>query len=320
METALKENPDIQREDYIYKETCARFFRYKKKFGETNETAADLMGKPPELVSKYLKNDLDSHAKMVIQGTIRNFLNHNERSNPLPEGPVFSTTTVSRDIWEVCQWVQKSGVMGLITGPAGVGKTMTISKYKKKHETALVLTCGVTVKCLGAILEAVAEKLGIKLYGRTNSIYLDRIGERLRETHRLLIFDEAHFLDWSAYEAIRQLWDLSQTGIVYVGQQRVLAQMRGKRNTYLYDQIFSRIAVRRQVGGDISRDDVKLIAGSFCPELDRRSIDFLHQKATGDGHFRTLTNVLKLTVQMSEMSQKPINLSLLQQAFRFLMA
>lgn len=321
MQTALlEENPDIRREDYIYKETCARFLRFKERFGETVETVAGLMGKSPEVITRYLKNDLDSHAKVLIQGTIRHFLDHHERSNPLPEGPVFSTTTVSRDIWEVLQWCGKAGMMGLITGPAGIGKTMTISKYKKKHGNASIITLGIATKSVGAILEAIAQALGIKLYSRTNSVYLDRIGERLRETHRLLILDEMHFCDWAAFEAVRQIWDLSQSGIVYVGQERMLDQMKGKKNTYLYDQCYSRIAVRRQVGGDISRDDVKLIAGSFSAELDRRSIDFLHQKACGPGHYRTLSNILKLSEQMSQTSKKPINLTILQQAFRFLMA
>lgn len=321
MQTALlEENPDIRQNDYIYKETCARFLRYKERFGETVETVADLMGKPPELITRYLKNDLDPHIKTVIQGTIRHFLDKNERSNPVPEGPVFSITTVSREMWEVCQWCNEKGEMGIITGPAGIGKTMTISRYRKKHVNVSIVTAGIARKSEGAILEAIASKFGIKLYGRSNAVYLDRISARLRETRRLLILDEMGFGTWGAFEAVRQLWDQSQSGIVFIGQERLLSQMKGKRDTYLYDQIFSRIAIKRQVGGDISRDDVKLISGSFCPELDRKSIDFLHQKACGPGHFRTLTNILKLAVQMSEMSKKPINLTILQQAFRFLMA
>ncbi len=320
LETALKENPDIQREDYVYRETCKRFISFKERFGETVETVADQMGKSPDLIKSYLKNDLGSHAKMVVQGTIRHFLDRHEQSKPLPEGPVFSATAVSRSLWEICQWCNEKGEMGMITGPAGIGKTMTISRYKKKHGNVSIVTAGIARKSEGAILEAIAENFAIKLYGRSNAVYLDRISARLRETRRLLILDEMHFGTWGAFEAVRQLWDQSQSGIVFIGQERMLDQMRGKRNTYLYDQIFSRIAIKRQVGGDIPREDVKLLAGSFSVELDRRSVDFLHQKACGPGHFRTLTNILKLAVQMSEMSKKPINLTILQQAFRFLMA
>ncbi|MDD5451503.1 MAG: AAA family ATPase [Desulfovibrionales bacterium] len=318
---ALGENPDIQQEDFIYRETKARFFRHKEQSGDKIEAIAHRMGKPPGMLVQYLSGGLDPYGKMVIQGAVLDYLDRQEKSKPSLEDLILSTTVV-KDVLESIRWCDEFGKMGSITGDAGCGKTTAIRKYLKKHgETTVVMTCGITVKCVRAVLEGVSDNLGDRrLYSKSNSFYLKRIIECLQERPRVLIFDEAPFLSWDAWEALRQIWDNTKTGMVFIGQQRLLSEMRGRRSAYLFDQILSRLAIRRQVGGSISKGDVELISGAvFSEGLDRKSLDFLYEKTTGDGKFRTLNNILTLARQMSGVSKKPINLTILREASRFLM-
>jgi hypothetical protein len=88
--------------------------------------------------------------------------------------------------------------------------------------------------------------------------------------------------------------------------------MRGKEGM-LYDQLLSRISLRRDQF-PILRSDTKLVAESIVPGLDKECLDFLFNRAQGQGRFRTVRNILNLSLKFSEMSKSPISLDTLRQA------
>jgi len=148
---------------------------------------------------------------------------------------------------------------------------------------------------------------------------LDRVIERLKNSRRLLIIDDAHFLSWEAYELVRKIHDCAGIGVVYAGQERLYEQMRGKESkAYLFDQIYSRIAIKRS-RFTIRKKDARMIADAVCPGLDKACIDFLYRRARGKGRLRVVENLLEMAMEIHHEYDEPLNVSLFQKAERFLM-
>jgi DNA transposition AAA+ family ATPase len=157
--------------------------------------------------------------------------------------------------------------------------------------------------------------------GRKCSVseYLQALIERLKNSNRLLIIDDAHFLNWEAFELVRKLHDCAGIGVVYVGQERLYEQMRGTNGkAYLFDQIYSRIAMKRD-RFSIIKKDVQAIAESNCPGLDKDSIDFLYSRAKGQGRYRYITNLLRVAIMIQEQHKTDLSIATLQEAERFLL-
>jgi DNA transposition AAA+ family ATPase len=148
---------------------------------------------------------------------------------------------------------------------------------------------------------------------------LDSIIWTAERAKKFLIVDDGHFLCWESFECIRTIHDLGGVGVAYLGQERLYDQMRGGARTgFLYDQILSRLAVRRTIS-HVTRDDAKQIAEGICPELDKASIDFLYSKAQGQGRFRTMVHILDLAVKEASEHGEAVDVHLLRDAAAFLM-
>ncbi len=156
-------------------------------------------------------------------------------------------------------------------------------------------------------------------YGiRSNSALLAAIIERLKHSNRLLVVDEAHFLKWEGFETVRRIHDAAGVGIVFLGQDRLYDQMKGTAKTsFLFDQICSRIAIRRHLT-TIQKSDVKLVSNSICPDLPPDCIDLLYKRALEPGRFRTIANLLTWVIEIHKTKQIPIDVDLFREVTKFL--
>lgn len=186
----------------------------------------------------------------------------------------------------------------------------------------MMITCDPTSRSLGSILSLISRLLpGLSRGSRTNSAFMVKIIDAMRGKGRLLVIDEAHFLSWEAFEALRRIFDATGIGVVFVGQQYLYDQMRGgSRKSMLWDQIFSRVGLRAHFKGDVPMDDVRMIAEKIHPAgLDNKSMEYLHSKANGAGRLRTMVKLLQRAQRLAESENLKVNLPLLQQVNNILM-
>ena len=210
--------------------------------------------------------------------------------------------------------------MGLVFAPSGTGKSETAMEYKTQNTDSVLVLMDIATRRVGVVLRLVTKKMGKTPFG-SNSIseLLNAAVDNFKNSHRLLIIDDAHFLTWEAFEAIRKIHDAAGIGVVFLGQERLYDQMRGATNqAFLFDQIYSRIGIKRG-NFPVIRQDVKDIAESILPGLDKTNIDFLFEKAQGQGRFRMVSNILELALKIHEEHGRDINGGLLQEASTFLM-
>lgn len=234
-----------------------------------------------------------------------------EEAKPEPREAL---TSFGASISEVLQLCLVMRYEAMITGCSGIGKTFTARRWVEEHNwDAIFFTVGVAVHTYGNLLLGLAEILGTP----TSSYYtlrerLDTIIERLTRHPRLIVLDEAHFCNWKMLETLRQIHDESGAGIVYLGQPRLIDQMRGKADAaLLYDQIYGRLAIRKVFGKGVPKDDVKIVADSLCPGLPAKALTFLHKKAQLEGKLRLVRYILEVSMEVAKTEGVPVDFTLI---------
>jgi DNA transposition AAA+ family ATPase len=294
-----------------------RFMNWKDQSGCSVHRIAKMLRRSEALVSAYIgrnfKGDLSSLEKDILN------LLKREEDLDLVSSPKFCMTSVAEEMWQVMQYADSSGKSAAILASSGTGKTTVIKEYKKRNPRTVLVLLDVSTRSMGSVLRLVTQCSGGQPRRATISEMLHVLIDRLKVSHRLLIFDDAHFLSWEGFELMRKLHDAAGIGVVYVGQERLYEQMKGTDNTaHLFDQIFSRIAAKRD-DFKILKRDVVAIAESICPDLDKACIDFLYERAKGKGRFRIMINTLDAAIKLSKRYKEPLSVKLLREAVRFLM-
>jgi DNA transposition AAA+ family ATPase len=228
---------------------------------------------------------------------------------------VTSIGSTIREVLELCRTLR---CQGIVTGPSGIGKTREAMRFVDEYaEEVIFVRLGVAVRCLGTLLTLIYEKIG-SMYARSNNAFIKCIIEKLEWHPKLLVIDEAHFLTWEMWECLREIHDEAKVGIAYLGQPRLVSQMKGKRGAFLFDQIQGRMAVRRAFGNTVSWEDVRIVADSLHPGLDKKTVSFLHKRCQSDGKLRKAVYVLRVCEEASARDNVPVDYNLVVRVTRSL--
>jgi DNA transposition AAA+ family ATPase len=227
-------------------------------------------------------------------------------------------TSVANTIDECASFADKHGVMVLITAASGSGKSIKLKELAEANDEILYTILDIATRAPGMVLKSLACFTGGITYGYSTSELLHLVGERLRKRYKLFLIDDVHFASWQTFEMFRYLQDSSGIGMLLAGQPRTYDSMMGRADkAMLYDQLLSRLAMKRNIRS-ITRDDVRLIVDAKVGQIDKASLDFLFQRASGQGRLRTLNNILRIASEVAEESGSPITLEILKEAEQYL--
>jgi len=313
------ESSKLKADDQEYDmELHRRFILWKEESGNSGLVISKMINRSTAAISQYVNKQYAGNLE-EIEKSIRILLDREENLEFVVGPDIFCSTKPSILIWEVLQYCDQKAKMGVALAPSGTGKTETCKEYKRKNRASVFVTADYTKRRPGAILKLISKHAGA-VQGRTAiSDMLDSTVEKLRDSKRLVIIDDAHFLSWEAFEVCRKIHDCARVGVVYVGQERLYEQMKGQSDrAYLFDQIYRRIAIKRD-HFSIVKEDVKKIANSLCPGLDKVCIDYLYQKARGKGRFGFMGNILDMAMEIAKTNDLPMSVDLLREAERFLL-
>lgn len=267
--------------------------------------------RPITALQQFIEESAACHNLELIRD-IRRFVERHETIELFYRDPQIRKTDILKKIHKTLTYAQTAADLVILDGPAGSGKTIAVRNFIHKTPGNMLVTLDVVSRSPSSILSLIYKQVPIYALSGTKSILLQRLIERLENSQRLLILDEAHFLSWEALEMVRRLHDAAQIGIVLCGQERLYHEMKQPKGRFLWDQISSRIGMRHTIG-NIEREDTDMICLTICPNLDNRCLNLLYKLAQGPGRFRTVTKVLKQAVKISEADRSPISLSLLQE-------
>lgn len=133
-------------------------------------------------------------------------------------GPLgYITTRVFERAMVLLYQTQGSCSVGVIHGPAGVGKSVACRAAAANLVPGSVLIeCNVGHKSAAQLLRHWCRRLKLRHSGSVSDL-IARIADELNGTKRLQMFDEAHYLGPTALSAIRDVHKQAGVGVVLVG-------------------------------------------------------------------------------------------------------
>jgi len=292
------------------KELHRRFVKWKSRNGIS-------LRKLVPMLNRYSYTSIGQYTNFRFEGDLRIFeqdirklLDRKEGVRFRSKSRVFCKIPLSEFIWEFLQTCHKKGQMGAFISPSGTSKTETITEYKEKNPWTIVITASPTRRSFSAVLRALASEVGGVSQNMARDDIMRQVIDRLKNSGRLVIFDESHFFAWASFEVIRTIFDATRIGFSFLGTEKLYSQMVGDAR-YSWDQVLSRITVRRRVS-EVSYGDVEGITDMICPGLSKGALKFLYQVAQEPGRLRTMLNLLKNGIEIAEAEGIKVDFKLLK--------
>jgi DNA transposition AAA+ family ATPase len=238
-------------------------------------------------------------------------------------------TGVARLLRTGCDYAKSNGCIVLLTGPAGIGKSVAAKVYASEDMNCIYVRLQSTHTSPTAFLRKLAEACRVDSAG-SRSATMDAIVTRLRGSHRLVVLDEWHLAERPLYETIRDLYDVCEIPIALIGTEEVSKRVQSARlrkGSVWSDQFCSRIGWVLDLtklsneNGDprplFTVDEIRSIFKSDQIRITREGIDYLQALAcsVGLGCLRIAQRCYTMATRMVR-RDKEITASHLRKAFR----
>jgi len=259
------------------------------------------------LAGKYLGN------VEKLQAKIEEFLSREgERGKHAEAKTAFAHTSQAEAALSVLTFCHVHRQIGVIHAPAGLGKTVSLHHYAEENSWVKIITCRAGMSQRD-VLDEIADELNLVVRGTCGKILRTLLAE-LKGSEVILVFDEAQHLTLKHFEMIRYIYDRLETPIVFAGTDDIIDRMTGRKNI-VYDQVFSRVGIKRKLKPQIKKTDVALLIEKAGVAGNRRDIvDYLYEIAKRSGYYRTMMNCLYTAKVIAKQKLENIEVSHLQVA------
>lgn len=251
------------------------------------------------LNEKY-KGNVEKISKAVEQFIEREELRANNIDIPFVE------TSVAQDVYEIANTCHIENEIGVCCGYAGLGKTYAVKMYALEHTDVILIEAdfGYTPKVL---FSEIHKELGFEGTGALHNMVVD-IVDKLKNSGRLIIVDEAENLPYRALELLRRIYDKAKVGILLVGMPKLLKNLKGDKGQYT--QLYSRVGVLAELK-PIVDNDILNIASKITPN----SVSIYSKlSAFRGGNTRVLTKLLVRASRIATLNNTTIDEDVLNAA------
>lgn len=280
-----------------------------KSRGYSQNNIAKEIGKSPTTVNHFIQGKYNADTKGVA-ALIMDFLDADDaRLEARLQDVPFVETATSRDVIRVIDYARKYSAICVVTGEAGMGKSMILKNYAEQHPGAILMEVGAgfTPRAFVCdLLKLIDSNANLK--GTTTEL-TTRCIRKLSTAKRLVLIDEAELLPYKTLEALRRLYDVTNIGVVLVGMPKLANNLLGDDGEHA--QLHSRVARYFNLPDSLLRDDFDLIVKQMMPEAEDDDIrELLYRFSIGNG--RRLLNLVRCIYEESENRKLPINKGLVK--------
>lgn len=189
-----------------------------------------------------------------ITDVINNFIQR-EKERTFDEDLPIVDISIIKYISEIGRLCHTKGKIGVCVGIAGLGKTVAVKEYAKTALDAILIESdsGYTAKSL---LKEIHRRLGLSGKGSVYDL-MSEVVNKLNQSGRLLIIDEAENLPYRALEITRRIHDKTGVGVLLVGRNILYENLRGFNNQY--DQLYSRVKYYKQLDRLFLQDVIRIL-------------------------------------------------------------
>ena len=271
-----------------------RLIDFKAKSGLNQTQLARGIGCAPAAVSMYLSGTYADKGGNyeTIEPKIEAFLEMQDskaRREELVLG--FVSTKTTRRIAEVMRDAHEGGETVVIYGQAGLGKTQAVKNYCEKNPAAILIEANPSFTAL-VLMRKLATAAKVSAMGSLNDLF-ESVSDRLRDSGRLIVVDEAENLPLRALEIVRRLHDETGCGLVLSGMPRLVANLRGKHGELV--QLYSRVSVALNLGESLPDDELFEIAEAALPDADEETL--LELVKHSNGNTRRMSKLMRGAVR-----------------------
>lgn len=303
---------DYEKESIVSAEEVVKQMKdYIKKHNVKQASIARAIDENEGRFSSFLGRKYGGDETVIIQKCIDYLSIRNKRKRLKKFDLKFSKTSHSQRIYGVCNLVQVTRMMAIVYGPAGMGKTLSLTQFAASNSNVYYVSAYHSINIYD-MMKRIQMTLKIGEKGLTGD-KIQAIIEYLKDTDKILLLDEFQHCSFRTLEAVRAIHDDAKIGIILSSSGELMERMTGKKRGD-YDQIFSRITYKVELTPEIEKDDVKMILDNSEIPYNGKMLDFLYALARQHGHYRTLRNIIQNACILSLTHQKEIDYDILKEA------
>ncbi|HDL5426592.1 TPA: AAA family ATPase [Mannheimia haemolytica] len=275
------------------------------------------------LNENYKGNNEELEAKLIaylerIEAKKREFV----------EAPSFIETKTANQIFGSLRFAQNTGVLAIIHGASGVGKTQAAREYRKRYANVWLVTASPSRSSLSEVLYEIALELGMNDAPRRKGTLARLIVRKMKGTAGLLIIDEADHLPYEALEELRLLQEEvvnesdigAGVGLVLISNDKVYTRMKGGINpAHEYGRLWSRSAKRTSIQ-KTKKEDTQAVAKAWGLSENQEALKVMQAITETGGGLRILTHTLRLAAMVAKDRMIPLTADLIQLARKDLLS
>ncbi|KNC89636.1 AAA family ATPase [Trabulsiella odontotermitis] len=284
--------------------------------GYTQKKVATKTGLSTAVISQYI-NGVYSGNIANVEAALADFISREEdRSKRREVKECFVKTQLAGRMLGLIGNTHTDGDIGVIYGPAGMGKSMALREYAATNKGVILIEAdpGYTAKVL---LQELCARLGVKKTGNIHELSEECI-QALNGTGWVILVDEAELLPYRALEVLRRIHDRSGVAIVLAGMPRLLINLKGSRGEFA--QLYSRVGMALDI--DVHKretevDDFNTILSSLLPKDSGQ--DYITQPGLAEafmkhskGNYRRMFKLARGVVRASTIGGQGISPGLVE--------
>lgn len=283
----------------LYAITAAALREYKSNTGRNWDEISTELGYSRSTVSLFAAEKYPAANAQQIIATVEKFLaTIAERRNLITETK-FVNTSIARSILAMIHKAEIVNKIAVIATESGTGKTTTLQHYYAEHPRAVYLRGNPTFHTKAAstwpLQVEIAQALDIPASSKgVKTVLYQAIRNTLRNSGRVVMIDEAQFLEAAQIDLVRCLYEEARVPIILAGNEHLYERAGAFNSTASFVQFNRRVLRARYGVKDIMASDVTLIAEQFDIEIGRDAEELLVDQAHAPGGFGRLTTVLLL--------------------------
>ncbi len=277
---------------------------YMKEHGLSQRQVSAQLDVSPSVINQYLKGAYPGDIKNLESG-IRALLKRAEEKVLDRHTFEYVPTPKSKRALDVIRYAHLENDISLITGAAGLGKTQTLKEYVRTEKNVIFIETEPTYTAK-VLLREICLRLNLSEKGSLHDMS-QAIIERLKDTGRLIIIDEAEYLPYRALETLRRIHDKAGVGLVLAGLPRLLMNMRGRNSEHA--QLYSRVGFHYSMGDRLEAADIHALAEATL-NTDEFN-DLLFEKCGANA--RRLNKLLRGAIRTSELNKRSVDKNIIIQ-------